>query len=106
MKLIRRVRKLEAQVSADAFAQLASVVPITGVVWTRHESQVELPEPGPGEHVVEDLVLEEGGAADRGCTLRRISADANDLGVVYNSQVSRIGRVIARKGGGRVIEWE
>ena len=110
MKLIRRVKKLEAQFAGDAFAVAAAGLDLS-ITWTRNESPTHELAPGPGERIVEDLVLDDPDAEHprrprRGSTIARITADAEDLGVVYNAQHRRIGRVTARKGGAHIIEWE
>ena len=80
-------------------------------MWTHNESAPERElEPGPGERVVDDLVIESEvgslGVTTRGYTTRRITADPQDLGVLYDGSLKCIGRVVARKGGGRLIEWD
>ena len=108
MKLIKRqVKKLEAQFAGDAFAVAAAGQDLS-ITWTRDESPSGGLQPGPGERVVEDLILDDVGehGPRRGSTIARITADELDLGVVYNAQHRRIGRVTARKGGARIIEWE
>jgi len=106
VKLTRRVKKLEAQFAGDAFGIAAAACSDIGITWTRRESPASELVPGPGERIVEDLVLDEPtGGARQGATIARITADPDDLGVVYNAQHRRIGRVTARKGGARIIEW-
>ena len=112
MRLLKRVKRVEAKrAGITEFDRAIVAGAAIGLVWTHNEGmpQREL-EPGPGERIVDDLVIEsQVGNSDttsRGYTTRRITADPEDLGVVYDGSLKRIGRVVARKGGGRLIEWE
>jgi hypothetical protein len=57
---------------------------------------------GPSERVVDDLIIESE-LGSRGHAVR-ITADPQDLGVVYGGSPKRIGRKVARTGGGKLIE--
>jgi hypothetical protein len=77
------------------------------VVWTRDSGAAPERELRPGERLVEDLVLEaETPGVERAHTTPGVTQDPDDHGVVHDEQLRRIGRVVSRKGGGRLIEWE
>lgn len=87
---------------ADEFERAVVAGASLGIVWTHDEAAPERQlEPGPGERIVDDLVIEgdmgELGTTSRGQTARRITADPQDLGVVYNGSLKRIGRVVRRR---------
>jgi hypothetical protein len=108
MKLLKRLKRVEEKLSGrNEFEKALAAGATIGVVWTRDSGAAPERELGPGERLVEDLVLEgQTAGAERAHTTPRVTRDPEDHGVVYDEQLRRIGRVVSRKGGGRLIEWE
>ena len=99
MRLVKRVEELEAAGTARA-AEPGAV----GVVWTQQEETVDAEALAPGEYIAVDVTV-------LGCDppmwrLReRVTAEADDLGDVYEDATGRaIGRVVGIEG--TLITWE
>jgi hypothetical protein len=105
------VKRVEAKLAdVTEFDRAIAAGASLGIVWTHNERAPGAPARAQGERVVDDLVIDNEigdlDATSRGHTVRRITADPQDLGVVYDGSLKRIGRVVTRKGGGRLIEWK
>lgn len=98
MRLLSKVRGLEA------FAASGKRREPVGLVWTADEVRVDAAAVRGGQHVALDVRIkgEVDGTPIWG-TAERITSKAGDLGVVYDSAGSRVGRVV--RVDGSLVEW-
>jgi hypothetical protein len=110
MKLISRVDALQRR--ADAAVDSARGPDLdefgrVGMVWTTEEVVVDPSQVSPGEHVAVDLIVGREASEHvfpaRYRTRERFSSVPGDLGLVYDSSGSRIGRVLSAPRG--YVRW-
>lgn len=116
MRLISSVKRLEAGAARAREEEPAAV----GLVWSTHESKVEVESLADGEYVAVDVRLDRYGESAPGAVVdgqvveppewwtieERITSDPRDLGVVRDAEGVRVGRVVAIEGSMLTVQYD